>query len=88
MARFHHVAETLHDLIDSQQLSIVGAVFLLGRVELLGELCVGLLSVVDTLLQQGTHGGSGSGCASRVVHDKLVLHSSKALRSSVLQVIG
>jgi hypothetical protein len=30
----------------------------------------------------------GSGCASRVTRDKLVMHSSKALRSSGVQMIG
>jgi hypothetical protein len=38
VTRFQHVAEMLHGLVDSQQLPIVGAVFLLYRVEL-GEEC-------------------------------------------------
>jgi hypothetical protein len=35
--RFQRVAEMLHSPVDSQQLSIVGTVFLLGGVELLGK---------------------------------------------------
>jgi hypothetical protein len=37
VARFQHVAEMIHGPVDCQQLSIIGAVFLLGRVELLVE---------------------------------------------------
>jgi hypothetical protein len=33
-------------------------------------------------------GAVGSGCSSRVARDKLALHSSKALRSSGVQVMG
>jgi hypothetical protein len=62
VARFQHVMEMLHGLIDSQQFAIVGAVFLLGRVQLPGEEGEGLPGVVDTLLQHGTHGGSGAVC--------------------------
>jgi hypothetical protein len=53
VARFQHVAEMIHCLVDSQQLSIANAVFLLGRVKLLGENGEGLRGVVDTLLQRG-----------------------------------
>jgi hypothetical protein len=35
---------------------------LLGWVKLLGEEFKGLPGVVDTMLQHGTHGGSGSAC--------------------------
>jgi hypothetical protein len=35
----------------------------------------------------GISGMDGSVCASRVVHDKLALHSSKALWSSGVQVM-
>jgi hypothetical protein len=35
--RLQHVAKMLDSLVDGLQLSIVGAVFLLGRVELPGE---------------------------------------------------
>jgi hypothetical protein len=52
----------LHGLVDSQYLPIVGAAFLLCRVELLGEECQWLLAVVDTLLQHGNHGGNGGAC--------------------------
>jgi hypothetical protein len=37
VTHFQHVAYVLHDLVDSKNLSIAGAVFLLCRVELLGE---------------------------------------------------
>jgi hypothetical protein len=60
VARLQHVAEVLHGLVDSLQLSIGGAVFLLGRVELLAEEGEGLPGVVDSLLQPGTHDGSGT----------------------------
>jgi hypothetical protein len=50
VAHFQHVAEMLHGLTYSQQLSIVGVVFLLGRVELLEKEGEGLLGVFDTLL--------------------------------------
>jgi hypothetical protein len=55
------VAEMLHGLVDSRQLYIVGAVFLLCWIELLQEY-QGLLGVLDTLLQHGTHSGSGGVC--------------------------
>jgi hypothetical protein len=55
------VAEVLHGLVDGQHLSIVGAVFLLGRVQFLGEEGEGVSGDLDTFLQYGTHGGSG-GC--------------------------
>jgi hypothetical protein len=52
----------LHGLVDSQQLSIVGAVYLLGSDELLGKECERLPGDADTLLQYDTHGGSGGVC--------------------------
>jgi hypothetical protein len=67
VASFQHVVE-MHDcLVDSEQLSIVCAVFLLRWVELLGK-CEGLPGVVDALLFYGTHGGSGG------VSDECKLH--------------
>jgi hypothetical protein len=41
----------LHGLVDGQQLSVVGAVFLMGWIQLPGEEGEGLPGVVDTLLQ-------------------------------------
>jgi hypothetical protein len=52
----------LQGLIDSQYLSVVGAVFLLEQVQLLREECEGLPGTVDTLLQHGIHGGSEGIC--------------------------
>jgi hypothetical protein len=46
VAHFQHVMEMLHSLIDCQQLSIVGAVFLPGRIELLGEEGKGLQALL------------------------------------------
>jgi hypothetical protein len=62
MTRFQHVVELLHGLVDSQLLPIVSAVFLLCRVELLGEECQWLRGVVDTMLQQGIYGASEGVC--------------------------
>jgi hypothetical protein len=59
VARFQHVAEMLHGIIDSQQFAIVGAAFLLGRVQLPGEGDEGLPNFIDKLLQHDTHGGNG-----------------------------
>jgi hypothetical protein len=72
---------------------------LLGCVQLPGEEGKGLPSVVDSLLQHGTHGGCGGvrdeckwrvwvGCDSSMACDKLALHVSKALWRSAVQVIG
>jgi hypothetical protein len=99
VAHFQHVAEMLQGLVDSQQLSIVGTVFLLGRLELLGKECEGLPGVIDTLLQHGpmaeveatvTNASSAAGPvgASRVASNKLALHSSKALWRCGIQDIG
>jgi hypothetical protein len=55
---FQHVAVMLHGIANSHQPSILGAVFLLRRVELLGKECKELPGVVDTLLNNSTHGGS------------------------------
>jgi hypothetical protein len=60
--RFHHVAEMLYCLVDGQQLGVLCAVFLAGRVELLGKESEGLPGVLDALLQYGTHGGRGGVC--------------------------
>jgi hypothetical protein len=68
------MAEILHGLVDSQQLSIVVAVFLLGWVQLLGEEGEGLPGIVDTLLQHGTHGESGCVC------DECKWHGSVEMR--------
>jgi hypothetical protein len=59
VARFQHVTEMFHGLVDSQQFSIVGTVFLLCRVELLGEQGEGLPGIVNPLLQHSIHGRSG-----------------------------
>jgi hypothetical protein len=37
VAHFQHVAEMIHGLVDIHQLSIIGAVFLLGRAEFVAE---------------------------------------------------
>jgi hypothetical protein len=37
VARFQHMAELRHGLVDGQQLAVVGAVLLLGRVEFFRE---------------------------------------------------
>jgi hypothetical protein len=50
VGNFQHVAEMLDGLVDSQQLSIVCAVFLLSCVHLFGEECERLSRVVDALL--------------------------------------
>jgi hypothetical protein len=50
VASFENVGEMVDGLVDSQKLSIVCAVFLLGRVQLLGEECESLPGVVDVLL--------------------------------------
>jgi hypothetical protein len=44
-----HVAEMFHGFVDSQQFSVVGAVFLLCRVKFLGKESKGLPGVVDVL---------------------------------------
>jgi hypothetical protein len=62
VARFQNVVDMLYGLVDGQQLAVVSAVFLLGRVELFGEESVGLPGVVDALLQYGTHGRRGGDC--------------------------
>jgi hypothetical protein len=48
VARFQHMAEMLYGLEDGQQLSVVGAVRLLGLVELFRE-SEGLPGVLDSL---------------------------------------
>jgi hypothetical protein len=62
VACFQHEADMFHALIDSQQVVIVGAVFLLGWVTILGEECKGLPGVVATLLQHNTQCGSAAIC--------------------------
>jgi hypothetical protein len=62
VASFQHVSEMLHGLVNSEHFAIVGAVFLLCWIELLGEEGEGLPSVGDMLLEDGTHGGNGGVC--------------------------
>jgi hypothetical protein len=50
VARFQHMAEMLYGLVDAQQLAIVGAVLLLGRVEFFREVGEWVLGVLDVLL--------------------------------------
>jgi hypothetical protein len=98
VAHFQHMVEMLYDLVDGRQLPVISSVFLLARVEFLGEENEGLPGVSDALLKYGFHGGRGgvcdectwrrSGCASRVARDKLALHTSKALWSSGVQMMG
>jgi hypothetical protein len=59
VTRFQHVTEMFHSLANGQQLSVICAVFLLSWAKFPGEEGEGLPGVVDTLLQNGTHGGSG-----------------------------
>jgi hypothetical protein len=96
VVHFQHVAEMFHSLIDSQQLSILGSVFLLCRVELLGEECQVLsrrsystapMAEVEASVTSAS-GTAGSGCARKVACDKLALQSSKTLWRSGVQVIG
>jgi hypothetical protein len=61
VARFQHVAEMLYSLVDCQQFAVVCAVFLLSRVEFLGE-GEWLSGVLDSLLQHGAKGGHGGVC--------------------------
>jgi hypothetical protein len=90
MASFQHVTEMLHGLVYSQQFAIVGAVFLLCWIELLGEEGEGLPSVVDKMEASVTsaRGTDWSGCANNVACDRLALHALKALPSSGIQVMG
>jgi hypothetical protein len=60
LMRIHHVAEIFHGLIGSQQLLIVGVVFLLSGFSFLEKKA--MPGVVGTLLQHGTPGGSGGVC--------------------------
>lgn len=62
VARFQHIVQMLYGLVYGQQFVIVCALFLLGRVKILGEESEGLLGVLDALLQHGTHGGRGGVC--------------------------
>jgi hypothetical protein len=61
VARFQHVTEMLHGLVDSQQLSIVGALFLLGWVQLPGEEGEGAARRCRHVAA-APHGGSGGVC--------------------------
>jgi hypothetical protein len=91
------MAEMLHGFVDGQQLAVVGAVLLLGRVEFFREgeglpafltRCCSTATMGDVEASvTSASGADGSGCASRVARDKLALHSSKALRSSGVQVM-
>jgi hypothetical protein len=93
LARLEHLAEMLYGFVDGQQLAIVGAVLLLGRVEFLEKkasgcqafstCCCSTAPMEDVEASvRSVRGADGSGCTSRVARDKLALHSSKALRSS------
>jgi hypothetical protein len=62
VTRFQHVAEMLHGFVDGQQLTVVGAVLLLRRVEFLLKEGEGLPGVLEPSLQHGTHGGRGGVC--------------------------
>jgi hypothetical protein len=59
VARFQHVAEMLYGILNGQQLAAVCAVFLLNRVEFLGEESERLPGVLDSLLQHYAHGRHG-----------------------------
>jgi hypothetical protein len=100
VARFQHMAEMLYGLVDGQQLAIVGAVLLLGRIEFCLEknasgcqafstccCSTALMADVEASVTSAS-GADGSGCVSRVARDKLALHSSEALRNSGVQVMG
>jgi hypothetical protein len=94
VARFQHVTEMLHGLVDSQQLSIVGVVFLLGRVEILGgqplsTRCCNTAPMAE--VEASVTSASGAAwleCPSRVTRDKLALLSSKALWRPGVQESG
>jgi hypothetical protein len=99
VARFQHMAEMLYGLVVDQQLTIVCAVLLLGRAEFLEKKasgcqtfltrCCSTARMADMETSMTSESGAdGLGCASRVAHYKLALHSSKALRSSGFQVMG
>jgi hypothetical protein len=97
VARCQPMAEMLYGLVYGQQLAIVGAVLLLGRVEFLEKAsgCQAFLTCCCSTAPMenveasvtSASGAYGSGCASRVARDKLALHSSNALRNSVVQVM-
>jgi hypothetical protein len=99
VARIQHMTEMLYSLIDCQQLVVVSAVFLLGQVEFVREESEGLPGVLKCCCSTASmadveasvtsaNGVDGSGCASRVVRNKRALHSSKALWSVRVQVLG
>jgi hypothetical protein len=99
VAHFQHVAEILYVLVDGQQFAVICAVFLLGRVIFLEKKakgcqafwtrCLGMAPMADVEASvTSASGADGSGCACRVACDKLALHSSKALMSSGVQVMG
>jgi hypothetical protein len=83
------MAEMLYGLVDGQQLTIIGAVLLLGRVEFFlqkkasgcqafSTFCCSTAPMADVWASVTiASGADGSGFASRVVRDKLALHSSK-----------
>jgi hypothetical protein len=48
---FQHVTAVFHGFVDRQEFSVVGAVLLLRRTELLGE-----EGMLNTLLEYGAHG--------------------------------
>jgi hypothetical protein len=76
VAFFNYVAKILH-LVDNQQLSIVGPIFLLGLVELHGaEGCSTAPMAEVEASVTFANGADGSGCVNRVARDKLALQSS------------
>jgi hypothetical protein len=62
VARFQCVTQIFHSLVGSEEFAVVGAVFLLRRVELFGKECERLPGAVNTLLQDGTHSSCGGVC--------------------------
>jgi hypothetical protein len=86
---FQHMAGMLYGLVDGQQLAIVGAVLLLGRVEFLEKktngsqafltCCCSTAPMADVETSVTSESGAdGSGSASRIARDKLALRSSNA----------
>jgi hypothetical protein len=90
--------EMHYGLVDGQQLAVVRAVLLMGRVELLEKArvcqpfltrCCSMAPMVDMEVSVASASGAdGSGRAGRVSCDRLALQSSKTLRISSVQVMG
>jgi hypothetical protein len=53
-----HVAEESHDLVDRQELPVVGNVSLLCQAEFTGKEGKGLPDALHSLLEDSTHGSS------------------------------